>query len=136
MQEQNLQKKMLQEIGYKELSDQSMQHPEIFSEENYRGRGILTPSPELDACLECLCSSRKWEGMSFSENNPVDSLMSFFQKDWPWWFPETYVKKAARAHTNWRASNSQVLEHAENKRPTLQKWDRNFSSTNSQNIFS
>ena len=32
-------------------------------------KSILTGVPELDACLDNLSSSRKHDGMSFSENN-------------------------------------------------------------------
>jgi hypothetical protein len=98
-------------------------------------KSLLTGASELDACLEYLSSSRKRDGMSFSENKAYFNFFSFFPesliiKDIQS-LGELQIKKLNHNCKTWLLSN-QV--HAEIRRPTLQEWYRNFSTTNSQNI--
>ena len=102
---------------------------------------ILTGSglPELEASLEYFSSSKNRDGMSFSaHNNKKGNYITNRQGNCV--AIRTIYKKSTR-----KSCAIRTMQTSENKiviamnqhigKPTLQKWHRNFSSTNSQNIF-
>jgi hypothetical protein len=103
-------------------------------------KSLLTGACELDACLEYLSSSRKRDGMSFSENKAYLNLFVYFQKFDHYKYPgELQIKILKHNCRTWLLLNREQQQlsnqvHAEIRRQTLQEWYRNFSTTNSQNI--